>query len=75
MTNVAKAWTLAWAIMNDVDLPDEIPGKFLAKYPLAGFRSGKTRDAQYVVAGREKEWMQEEVERSVTFLKERLLLR
>src|SRR5208337_3210667 len=29
VTNVAKAWTLAWAIMNEVDLPNALPEAFL----------------------------------------------
>src|SRR5262249_6582764 len=28
--NVARAWTLAWALMNEVALPDELPASFLA---------------------------------------------
>lgn len=73
VANVAKAWTLAWAVMNDVDIPDEIPEEFLARYPLEGFSSGKIRDERYVAGGREKTMMREEVERIVNFLRERLL--
>jgi acetoin utilization protein AcuC len=42
--NVARAWTLAWAIMNDVQAPDEIPASFLQQFPGAGFHGGKLRD-------------------------------
>jgi acetoin utilization protein AcuC len=28
ITNVARAWTLAWAIMNGVDLPEDLPESF-----------------------------------------------
>lgn len=73
VAHVAKAWTLAWAMMNDAHIPDEIPGDFLARYPLDGFRSGKIRDERYIEKGREKERMREEVERVVRFLKERVL--
>jgi acetoin utilization protein AcuC len=73
VANVAKAWTLAWAIMNDVDVPDEIPGEFLARYPLEGFRSGEIRDQRYVAGGREKERMREEVEGVIRFLRKRVL--
>lgn len=37
LANVARAWTLAWAVMNGVEAPDEIPDKFLQQYPEAGF--------------------------------------
>jgi acetoin utilization protein AcuC len=70
---VARAWTLAWAVMNDIEIPDEIPRDFLAAFPLEGFRSGKLRDERYVEEGREKESMREEVERIVRFLKKRVL--
>jgi len=65
ITNPAKAWTLAWAIMNDIDLPDELPASFLNKYPLDGFKSGKLRDRKYILSGSEKESMLKEVERVV----------
>lgn len=45
MGNVARAWTLAWAIMNDVQAPDEIPASFLQQFPGAGFLNNKLRDA------------------------------
>lgn len=44
ITNVAKAWTLAWAIMNGVEPPAEIPDDFLNRYRTVGFTSGSMRD-------------------------------
>jgi acetoin utilization protein AcuC len=70
ITNVAKAWTLAWAIMNNVDLPDALPSEFLRQYPLEGFRSRKLRDEEYVEKGARKEIMRGEVERVVAGIKE-----
>ena len=69
IANVAKAWTLAWAIMNGVELSDEIPQGFLGKYRDEGFRSGKIRDEAYIEKGVAKEKMREEVERVVGFIK------
>jgi len=43
-TNVARAWTLAWAIMNDVQAPDEIPPSFLKQFVGPGFPGNKLRD-------------------------------
>jgi acetoin utilization protein AcuC len=43
VTNVARAWTLAWAIMNDVQAPDEIPLSFLQQFAGAGFPNRKLR--------------------------------
>jgi acetoin utilization protein AcuC len=42
--NVARAWTLAWAIMNDAQAPDEIPPSFLSQFPGAGFPGRKLHD-------------------------------
>jgi acetoin utilization protein AcuC len=43
VTNVARAWTLAWAIMNDVEAPDEIPASFLQQFAGVKFPN-KLRD-------------------------------
>jgi acetoin utilization protein AcuC len=45
VANVARAWTLAWAVMNDVQAPDEIPRSFLQQFSGAGFLNNKLRDA------------------------------
>jgi acetoin utilization protein AcuC len=72
ITNVAKAWTLAWAIMNNVDLPDELPEAFLKQYPLEGFRSRKLRDREYQGKSVEKKIMKKEVERVIARIKEKV---
>jgi acetoin utilization protein AcuC len=72
ITNVAKAWTLAWAIMNNIDLPDELPEAFLRQYPLEGFRSWKLRDQAYQEKSVEKKIMRKEVERIIAGIKEKV---
>ena len=73
ITNVAKAWTLAWAIMNKVDPPDELPEAFLKQYPLEGFRSRKLRDKTYQEKGVEKKLMRKEVERVIVRIREKVV--
>lgn len=73
VSNVAKAWTLAWGIMNGVDVPDKIPPDFLLKYPVEGFQSGALRDMNYAEHGEAKEVMRAEVERVVGYLRNRVL--
>ncbi|NTW57797.1 MAG: acetoin utilization protein AcuC [Nitrospirae bacterium] len=46
VANVARAWTLAWAIMNDVQAPDDIPQSFLRQFSGAGFPDRRLRDAR-----------------------------
>ena len=72
MTNVAKAWTLAWGIMNNVDLPDELPDAFIDQHPLGGFRSRKLRDEEYREKGERKEMMRDEVGRVVAGIREKV---
>ena len=40
VSNVARAWTLVWAVMNDVDLEDGLPEGYLAE--AAGARGSMT---------------------------------
>jgi acetoin utilization protein AcuC len=39
LENVARAWTVAWALMNDVDLPADLPPAFLEQAAWFRFRS------------------------------------
>jgi acetoin utilization protein AcuC len=46
-SNVARAWTLAWAMMNGLDLPDDFP-EAMAKSVLTGRSPGqKLRDPEH----------------------------
>jgi len=76
ITNVARAWTLAWAIMNNVAAPDkladDLPEAFLKRYLLEGFRSVKLRDAEHREEGAEKEMMRQEVRRVVARIRDQI---
>lgn len=73
IANVARAWTLAWAIMNEIEIPDEIPDDFLKRYPQ--FLSRKVRDEIYTEKGIRKEQMREEVERVTGFIKKKVFVK
>jgi len=73
IANVARAWTLAWAIMCGREVPDEIPEAFLKAHRHEGFGSGKIRDEEFIGKGKQKEIMRKEVERVVGFVKETVL--
>ncbi|MEW6162318.1 MAG: acetoin utilization protein AcuC [Nitrospirota bacterium] len=75
VANVAKAWTLAWAIMNGVDISDKIPEDFLKEYLQEGFWSRKMRDEIYLEKGVRKEQMREELERVLGFIKEKVFVK
>jgi len=74
LANVARAWTLAWAIMNNIELPDTIPGDFIKKYSQYGFTE-RLRDGKYEETGPEKERMREEVEMTVRLVRKKILPR
>ncbi len=75
ITNVAKAWTLAWAIMNEVEIPENISEIFLKKHLQEGFWSRKMRDEIYLEKGMRKKQMSEEVKRVVEFIKEKVFVK
>jgi acetoin utilization protein AcuC len=75
ISNVARAWTLAWAIMNEIEIPDEIPEDFLRKDSHERFLGRKVRDEIYTEKGIRKEQMREEVERVIKFLKEKVFMK
>ncbi|MEW6444344.1 MAG: acetoin utilization protein AcuC [bacterium] len=47
VANVARAWTLAWALMNGVDLPDELPEAMRPVLTRYGASGGKLRDPEH----------------------------
>lgn len=49
--NVARAWTLAWAMMNGVDLPDDLPSS-ITNIPAGVMR--KLRDSQHDSKGHDR---------------------
>ncbi len=73
IANVARAWTLAWAIMNDVNAPNEIPPAFLARYPGVGFQNNELRDAPFTDEISTKELLWRDVEKVVDFIKGKLV--
>ncbi|MDY6852782.1 MAG: acetoin utilization protein AcuC, partial [Thermodesulfobacteriota bacterium] len=44
VVNVARAWTLTWAIMNDIEPPDELPESFTKLIRGQGYREERLRD-------------------------------
>jgi acetoin utilization protein AcuC len=72
MSNVARAWTLAWAIMNNVNVPDQIPQDFLNKYAQYGFQNTMIDDKEYNESGSKKEIIKTEVDRVIHYIKENI---
>src|SRR5436189_2052852 len=45
LQNVARGWTAAWAVINGVELPNELPASYAADARAAGFRATTLWDA------------------------------
>jgi len=50
---VARAWTLGWALMNGVELPDEIPVLLKPMLQTLGLRIENLRDPEHASPWRE----------------------
>jgi len=73
--NVARAWALAWAVMNELDVPEEMPAEFLEKAaPIAGFREPEMRDPVFRENGRGKDLMMTDLDRVLSVLREEGIL-
>ena len=73
LSNVARAWTLAWAIMNDVDIKEKrLPIEYLES--IAGFGVDENlRDRPFTIAGNEEENMIKETTSVIEKLKRSIL--
>jgi acetoin utilization protein AcuC len=58
--NVARAWTLAWAIMNGEEPSDQLPESMLGRLAAQGRHSHTLRDSEHQSPWREKcrSWME-----------------
>jgi acetoin utilization protein AcuC len=72
IANVARAWTLAWAVMNDNVTPDDIPEIFFEQHPGDRFPGKRLSDEPFLVSGKRKEEMRREVERVIASVKEHI---
>lgn len=46
VSNVARTWTLAWAIMNGVELGEDLPESMIEAMSAAGYDEGRLRDPE-----------------------------
>jgi acetoin utilization protein AcuC len=58
LENVPRSWTLAWAVMNQREIPDDMPESFLSTFRRLGFRPSRIRDDPYLpeASAREQAW-------------------
>ncbi len=58
LENVPRGWCLAWAIMNDYEVPDKMPEAIRSAWEPRGYRLSRIRDDPFLpdVATREQAW-------------------
>lgn len=69
LRNVARAWTAAWAIMNDREPPASLPQSFLAQHEKFEWNGTAFIDAPAIVEGTAKTRAWEEVRETVGLLR------
>jgi acetoin utilization protein AcuC len=69
VSNVARAWTLAWAVMNSIELSDELPEAYIKKAASSGIYEKELRGVQRFQPNSQKEDIRTEAERVVNYLK------
>ena len=71
--NVARAWTLAWAIMNGIELREELPESFLEEAVKMGIEERELRGRLRTPLQSQNKENRAEMERVVHYIKETVL--
>jgi acetoin utilization protein AcuC len=69
VSNVARAWTLAWAVMNGIELSDELPKSYVEKAAKVGIYEKELRGGPEFSSSTQSQDIRIEVERIVNYLK------
>jgi len=69
VSNVVRAWTLAWAVMNGIELNDELPKSYMDKAARVGIHEKELRGAPKFSSSSQSKEIRMEVERIVNYLK------
>jgi acetoin utilization protein AcuC len=72
VVNVARAWTLAWAMFNDVEPPDALPEPFVAQLRRLGLEGSPLRDAPFDGQPDQVAQAQAEVDRIIAYHEKKL---
>lgn len=69
LMNTARAWTIAWGVMNNVSLPVKLPDTFIAQISLMGFPHRMLFDAMHWAEEEERNLALDAVERSIAAIR------
>ena len=73
ISNVARAWTLAWAVMNGIELKEELPEAFLKEAVKMGIEERELRGRPRSPLHSQDKENRTEMERVVHYIKETVL--
>ncbi len=71
--NVARAWTLAWAQMNGVELDNLLPESVRATFHSHGYVARTLRDEAYSSYGEARRHAQREAQQAVSYIKNNII--
>jgi acetoin utilization protein AcuC len=70
ISNVARAWTLAWAVMNGIELKEQLPELYVKEAAKVGIYEKELRGGFKPTPNSGRDEIQKEVERVVNYLKQ-----
>jgi acetoin utilization protein AcuC len=69
LMNTARAWTIAWGVMNGVSLPPQLPAQFIASISAMGYPHRMLVDAMHWAEETERNLALDAVEKSIALLR------
>jgi acetoin utilization protein AcuC len=69
LMNVARAWTIAWGVMNGIDLPARLPERFVSRLTELGYPHRMLLDAMHWAAEDDRNRALDHVEQSIASLR------
>jgi acetoin utilization protein AcuC len=73
IASVAKAWTVAWAIMNDLEIDEDMPLDFIQNYGNYGFENNNVYGMKYGLIEEQKKKLLDVVEREIAIINKKII--
>lgn len=70
--NVAKAWTLCWAIMNEVELNEDLPEEYLKEFSSLGLEDRSLKGKRFITSQEMQKGIRRELEKIVEYIKNKV---
>jgi acetoin utilization protein AcuC len=69
LMNTARAWTIAWAVMNGIALPPRLPESFVATISAMGYPHRMLFDGMHWAEEEERNLALDSVEKSISLIR------